>query len=106
MDSGRNRVDSGWLGAEQRWSVNQMSIAIDQVSQGLGFAWLPVTRIRTQLEQGILKPLPLKDGGIRYVQSYLVFKDPDQAGPGTRKLAELLTDICNIPDCQETDHTL
>jgi DNA-binding transcriptional LysR family regulator len=106
MDSGRKRVDSGWLGAEQRWSVNQMSIAIDQVSQGLGFAWLPVTRIRNQLEQGLLKPLPLKDGGVRYVQSYLVFKDPDQAGPGTLKLAELLTEICNAPNCQEENHTI
>jgi DNA-binding transcriptional LysR family regulator len=100
MDSGKNRINSGWLGAEQRWSVNQMGTAIEHVSQGLGFAWLPVTRIRNQLLDGTLKPLPLKDGGTRFVQCYLVFKDPDQAGPGTKKLAELLTNICNEPSCQ------
>ncbi|GAA3938872.1 LysR family transcriptional regulator [Litoribacillus peritrichatus] len=101
MDSGKVRTDSGWLGAEQRWSVNHMGIAIEQVCQGLGFAWLPITRIRNQIEQGLLKPIPLKDGGTRYVQSYLVFKDPDQAGPGTRKLAEILTRVCTEGDCSE-----
>lgn len=95
MDSGRHRQDSGWLGAEQRWTVNQMNLAIDHVTQGLGFAWLPTTRIKTQLASGALKPLELKDGGTRFAQLYLVFKDPDQAGPGTNKLAELLTQICH-----------
>ncbi len=99
MDSGKARTDAGWLGAEQRWSVNHMAIAIEQVSQGLGFAWLPITRIRNQIKLGTLKPIPLKDGGTRFVQSYLVFKDPDQAGPGTKKLAELLTHICTEGNC-------
>jgi DNA-binding transcriptional LysR family regulator len=95
MDTGKNRTDAGWLGAEQRWTVNHMGIAIEHVSQGLGFAWLPVTRIWSEIESGLLKPLNLKDGGTRYVQSYLVFRDPDQAGPGTRKLAEILTHECD-----------
>ncbi|KGJ97563.1 LysR family transcriptional regulator [Colwellia psychrerythraea] len=93
MDSGRERRDAGWLGAEKRWSVNHMHIAIEHVSQGLGFAWLPLTRIDKHIENGSLKAISLKNGGARYVQSYIVLKNPEQTGPGINKLVDTLIEL-------------
>ena len=39
---------------------------------------------------GALKPLPLRDGRERMVQLYLIFADRDAAGPGVRRLAEIV----------------
>jgi hypothetical protein len=34
--------------------------------------------------------LPLRGGRTRTLQLYLIFADPDAAGPGTRRLAEII----------------
>jgi hypothetical protein len=34
--------------------------------------------------------LPLKEGAERYAELYLIIADPEAAGPGTRRLAEIL----------------
>ena len=39
---------------------------------------------------GELKPLPLAGGGERILTMYLVLADPEGAGPGVRRLAEIL----------------
>lgn len=75
---------------EQRWTVSQMATSIEAVRSGHGFAWFPEERIRAELEAGSLKPLPLKEGSERYVELYLVLAAPDFAGPGVRRLAEIL----------------
>jgi len=75
---------SGWLGAEQRWTVSHMRTSIDIISQGLGFAWLPASSIQTQLETGKLKPLQLESGSKRSTPLYLVFNDGDRLGPAAR----------------------
>jgi DNA-binding transcriptional LysR family regulator len=94
-DSGlKRKVDAGWLGAEQRWTVSHLSTSIQALKQGLGFAWVPREHIRAELESGVLKPLPLIEGGIRRVELYLVFADRDSAGPATRSLAELTHETC------------
>jgi DNA-binding transcriptional LysR family regulator len=67
-----------------------MASSIEAASQGYGFAWLPEYRIHDQLAAGILKPLRLREGGTRLVQLYLILADPDFAGPGARRLAEIL----------------
>jgi DNA-binding transcriptional LysR family regulator len=46
--------------------------------------------IRSELAEGMLKPLPLREGGERYAQLYLVYADRDAAGPGVLRLAEIL----------------
>ncbi|MBU2709640.1 LysR family transcriptional regulator [Zooshikella harenae] len=57
-DSAMNtNTDSGWLGAEQRWTVSHLRTSIDLVSKGFGFAWLPEPSIRPLLEEGLLRPL-------------------------------------------------
>jgi DNA-binding transcriptional LysR family regulator len=58
-DSGSRRIDSGWLGAEQRWTVSHPSTRIAAIRRGLGFAWVPEAEIGDGLESGALKVLPL-----------------------------------------------
>jgi DNA-binding transcriptional LysR family regulator len=90
-DSARGKgIDSGWLGAEQRWTVSQVATSIDMISRGMGFAWLPVTRIKQRLANGELKALDMDQGGTRHATLYLTYADRDKAGPATCHLASLL----------------
>jgi len=75
---------------EQRWTVSHMATSIEALCAGYGFAWLPTERIRRELADGRLKPLALQTGSERWVDIYLIIADPDFAGPGVRRLAELL----------------
>jgi DNA-binding transcriptional LysR family regulator len=89
-DSGALRSRSGgWLN-ERRWTVSHKATSIRAACMGLGYAWYPEENIREELATGRLLPLPLTAGRERYVTLYLVFADPDTAGPGARKLAEIL----------------
>lgn len=83
-------VDSGWLGAEQRWTVSQLATSVDMICRGMGFAWLPLTRVADRLADGELRALELDQGGTRRSTLYLTYADRDQAGPATCHLAELL----------------
>ncbi|MCP5124195.1 MAG: LysR family transcriptional regulator [Gammaproteobacteria bacterium] len=78
------------LDVEQRWTVSQMATSIAAVCAGYGFSWFPREAIAAELSDGRLKALPLKEGGERYVELYLVLTDPDFAGPGVRRLAAIL----------------
>jgi hypothetical protein len=42
------------------------------------------------LAHGLLKPLPMREGGERWGDLYLVFADRDYAGPGALRLAEVI----------------
>ena len=83
-------VDSGWLGAEQRWTVSHVATSVEMIVRGMGFAWLPVSRIQPWLDRGELRELPLEKGSRRHVQLYLTYADQDRAGPATCRMAELL----------------
>ena len=89
-DTGSQRRAGSWLGAEQSWTVSQKATSIHAAVMGLGFAWFPEETVRGELERGELKPLPLREGGERWVELYLVFADRDYAGPGARRLAEII----------------
>lgn len=82
---------------DQRWTVSTVASSIQAVSLGHGFAWLPGAQIADELASGLLKPLPLREGGERLVTLYLVLADPDFAGPGVRRLAQILREAAN-PD--------
>jgi len=84
------RADAGWLGAEQRWTVSHLATSIAMIGRGMGFAWLPQTRIAEALRDGRLSELPLERGSRRRVALYLTYADPDQAGPATCRLGALL----------------
>jgi DNA-binding transcriptional LysR family regulator len=75
---------------DQRWTVSTMGSSIQAVRMGHGFAWLPREHIREELEAGVIKPLPLREGRERVVALYLVLADPDFAGPGVRRLAAII----------------
>ncbi|RLT99210.1 MAG: LysR family transcriptional regulator [Ketobacter sp.] len=94
-DSGpQRRFSAPWLEAEQRWTVSNLSTSIRAIKGGLGFAWVPRLQIEEELRLGTLVPVKMEDGGRRYGELYLVYKDKDAAGPATRYLAELLLDRC------------
>ena len=57
---------------------------------GLGFAWYPEDTIRAELDSGALKPLPLREGAVRWAELYLIFADQDYAGRDERRLADIL----------------
>ncbi|MDC8830706.1 LysR family transcriptional regulator [Alteromonas gilva] len=97
--SADRKADSGWLGAEQRWTVSHVRTSIDIISQGLGFAWLPFAIIKNQLEDGTLKPLPLEQGGLRKSIVHLCFADGDRLGPAARAfIGELRYQTMSLPD--------
>ncbi len=75
---------------DQRWTVSQVASSIKAVTMGYGFAWLPEQHIKEELKSGLLKPLPLREGAIREVPLYLILASPDFAGPGVRKMAEII----------------
>ncbi|MES1986670.1 MAG: LysR family transcriptional regulator [Pseudomonadota bacterium] len=90
-DSGKNRGQRpAIVDVDQRWTVSQIATSIQAVSMGYGFAWLPEEHIKLELETGLLKPLPLLEGGAREVPLYLVIANPDFAGPGIRRLTEII----------------
>ncbi|WP_447528005.1 LysR family transcriptional regulator [Vreelandella sp. TE19] len=96
----RQSANAGWLKAEQRWTVSHLNTSLDMIKRGLGFAWMPVTRIADELERGDLKPLPLTAGGIREAPFQLIFKDRDHAGPATHAMAQVLREAV-IEQCPE-----
>ena len=91
-DSGARRARSGgWLN-ERRWTVSNKATSIRAACMGLGFAWYAEENIRQELESGALARLPLVEGAERYVTVYLVFADGQAAGPGARRLVEIIRD--------------
>lgn len=89
-DTGSQRRSGSWLGAEQSWTVSHKATSIHAAVLGLGFAWIPEDTVRGELERGELKPLPLREGGERWANLYLVFADRDYAGRGALRLAEII----------------
>ncbi|TWI52838.1 DNA-binding transcriptional LysR family regulator [Pseudomonas duriflava] len=90
-DSGRAQPrDSGWLGAEHRWTVGSLATAATFVRNGLGFAWLPRHQIERELKEGSLKPLPLNQGGNRFHPFYMYQSRERQLGPASQILVNLI----------------
>ena len=96
-DTGSQRRSGSWLGAEQSWTVSHKATSIHAAVMGLGFAWFPEETVRGELERGELKPLPLREGGERWADLYLVFADRDYAGPGALRLAESSAKVPSQP---------
>jgi DNA-binding transcriptional LysR family regulator len=89
-ESSPARATPPTLQATQRWTVSQLTTSILAARSGYGFAWLPEEMIREELRAGGLKPLPLREGGERFADLYLIFADREHAGPATRRLAEII----------------
>lgn len=91
-DSGEQRAGrADWLN-ENRWTVTSKATSIRAVVMGLGYAWYPEDSVREELERGALKPLPLREGSERHTTLHLIYADRDAAGPGARRLAQIIRD--------------
>ncbi|MCE9899917.1 LysR family transcriptional regulator [Raoultella terrigena] len=77
------------------WTFSTIDAAIDAVLYQVGFGWLPEERIRQQLAQGELKPLPLSHGARRATPLHLIVKR--DVAPIDEQLATLL-DLFRHPD--------
>lgn len=78
------------LDVARRWTVSNMATSIGAVSRGYGFSWLPEDKIRTELQKGELKLLPMREMNQRTQSLYLAFADRDGAGPGALRLAQII----------------
>lgn len=92
-ETGSQRATPTAIEATQRWTVSNMSTSIIAARSGYGYARFPEDKIRDELANGNLKPLPMLDPDERYAELYLVYADRDAAGPGTIYLAEIITEL-------------
>ena len=84
-DSAQSRdTDSGWLGADHRFTVGHMASSVAMVRQGLGFAWLPRDIVAPYIKSGELVTIDLAEGATRTSRVYLHFIDGDKLGPAAR----------------------
>lgn len=60
--------------ARDAWTFSTIDAAIDAVMYQVGYGWLPEERIRGELEQGMLKLLPLSHGVRRATPLHLIVK--------------------------------
>ncbi len=90
-DSGpRRRLDSGWLGAEQRWTVSHFYQSINLLVAGLGYAFVPDHMVQSFMDRGELVELPVASGSTRDVPLHMVFADSANAGPALQRFAEIV----------------
>ena len=87
--SARRARSGGWLN-ERRWTVSNKATSIRAACMGLGYSWFAEENIREELQSGSLRRLPLTEGSERFATLYLVYADRVAAGPGTRRLVEIL----------------
>jgi DNA-binding transcriptional LysR family regulator len=87
--SARRSRSGGWLN-ERRWTVSNKATSIRAACMGLGYAWYAEENIREELDTGLLSRLPLTAGAERFATLYLVYADREAAGPGTRRLVEII----------------
>jgi len=91
-ETSAERSTATGLDTGQRWTVSNMATSIGAACRGYGFAWFPEDKIRSELEDGTLKPLPLRSGAERRTTLYVVLADADAAGPGVTRLAAILSE--------------
>ena len=101
-ETGQDRSTRTSVEATQRWTVSNMSTSIIAARSGHGYAGLPEYKIRDELEAGTLKPLPLREGGERFAELYLVYADRDAAGPGTLRLAQIIRESVSV-ECSNVE---
>lgn len=87
---GHNKKNVGWLTNQQRWTVSSIDSAVSAIEHGLGFGWLPRHRLIDALDKGHLKPLQLEQGGSYSGKLSMSFGHPQNIGPATYELAEII----------------
>ncbi|WP_315707921.1 LysR family transcriptional regulator [Brenneria uluponensis] len=67
------------LSVADSWTFTTIEAAIDAISHGIGYGWLPIDHIEKQLQSGELVPLPLMYGQTRSTSLYLVIDENSKA---------------------------
>nr|WP_264193979.1 substrate-binding domain-containing protein [Marinomonas algarum] len=88
-------LDAGRLEANRRWTVSSVQSALEIVTSGIGFAWLPKADLEYALQSRQLQKLRLISGSERSFPMYAIFGKGERTGPATRLLVELLQTECN-----------
>lgn len=81
---------TGWLKAEQRWTVSHFDEALRLVKSGLGFCWLPSYMTEDAFKNGELKQLTIDGSSYRSGLLYLVLPKGERTGPCAKLLANKL----------------
>ena len=97
-DTGTSREqDSGWLQADQRWTVSHFSTSIKLLRSGLVFAFIPQNWIEYELAEGSLQRIPLAPSMDRLLQVHMMLADNQAAGPATKALYETIFEKLSAP---------
>ena len=89
--------DSGWLQADQRWTVSHFSTSIKLLRSGLVFAFIPQNWIEDELAEGSLQRIPMAPSMDRLLQVYMMLADNQAAGPATKALYETIFEKLSAP---------
>lgn len=85
-----NPRDFGGLDTAQRWTVTSPATRFDMICAGLGFAWMPIHRIQSQIDSGELKPLRLRVGQRRKLSLSLIIANAERPGPAACQLVSII----------------
>lgn len=97
-DTGTSREqDSGWLQADQRWTVSHFSTSIKLLRSGLVFAFIPQNWIEDELAEGSLQKIPMAPSMDRLLQVHMMLADNQAAGPATKALYETIFEKLSAP---------
>ncbi|GGY92436.1 LysR family transcriptional regulator [Shewanella fodinae] len=90
-DTGVNsQQETGWLKAEQRWTVSNFHEAKVILSKGIGFCWVPAHMVEKELANGDLVRLKIKGSSCRRIVLTLVVPQRDKQGPASKLLEALI----------------
>ncbi|NTS76840.1 LysR family transcriptional regulator [Catenovulum sp. SM1970] len=90
-DSASNReINAGWLGAEQRWTVDNILTSLRLLKKGLGYANIPMHLAEDEIAAGRLKVLNIRDKNESKGDLVLACKDTELLGPAAQYLYHTL----------------
>lgn len=90
-DSGQHeKMDIGWLNAQDSWTVSSIDSALNAIEHGLGYGWIPNNRLIAAFSDGRLKPLLLEQGSTYKGHLFISYGHPQNIGPATRELANII----------------
>lgn len=76
-------------GVELRWTFSNKASQIRALTEGHGYAWVPVDNVKAELAAGQLKVLPMESGA-RSARLVMGFDDPDYPGRDAARLREII----------------
>jgi DNA-binding transcriptional LysR family regulator len=76
-------------GVELRWTFSNKASQIRALVSGQGYAWVPIDTVRSEIDGGQLKVLPMAQGA-RSTRLLIGFDDPDYPGRDAARLGEII----------------